>query len=376
MREVLAWVVAAAACGGSGPGVEAPSPAEEAGARLLDATARRDAAAIAAMLDPELYVGGLWFADMGCRAHFPRVGMIAEAGYEQLAACLAALPLRRSARTSPLPNVAVFTYAPGIEIEAVFTATASVPKLRWIGYVPRHDAAPTVTPELLEAHRRGEAGALDDEARAGIEREVAGGEGAETWFEVCVDATGGAPRVRPRETSSVAAQLAFARLVEQWAFEPVMLDGVLTPVCALVALAHPATAAPSVLPYPVPADHATAFVVPHRLIGPRTGKVSLVPPDEVRAWMAQRYIVEVVSTFLYCLDESGAVDRVLPLRPANVPRYTDTLIAGIKRWRFPPFLVDGKPARVCTHVNFVYRQQAPRPSGVPRMRNVQERSAR
>ena len=57
------------------------------------------------------------------------------------------------------------------------------------------------------------------------------------------------------------------------------------------------------------------------------------------------------------MDEAGVVDMVLPLVSTGYATYDQRLLAGIRAWRYSPFIVDGQPIPVCTSVSFVYTQR-------------------
>ncbi len=83
----------------------------------------------------------------------------------------------------------------------------------------------------------------------------------------------------------------------------------------------------------------------------------LVPDDDAKTWLQVRGIGRVVGGFFSCLTPQGTVDFVVTQRPTAVPRYDDQIRARIRGWRYAPFLVDGRPAPVCTHMTVIYSQR-------------------
>ena len=49
------------------------------------------------------------------------------------------------------------------------------------------------------------------------------------------------------------------------------------------------------------------------------------------------------------------------LKSTGFDAYDKKIEAKIWRWIYRPFVVDGKPVKVCTAVTFIYTQEAPAP---------------
>lgn len=375
------WLVLAAMIGCSGAPTPGPAPGPtpttigqprpedpdlaSATRELIAVTARGDAAAIRAMLEDPIGFGGVWFEDAACRRKLSTMGTIQGAGLDALAACLATLRLSKSTRSNPYPDVAVLTYGPGLEIEARFALGRGRPRVAWIGYVSRRvveDALPTITQRALQEHRVDGVLAFDPATRARIDGEYAarGVRSGSVWLKVCIDASGAVTSIQPRQTSSRALQEALAAAIKQWTFQPVILGGQPSPVCSLVGHDDPAGSDPAgtaTFPDPVPAGYDAAIVVAPTLLKRVEGNSLLVPDDDAKAWIQQHGIRRVTGTFFFCITPRGTVDVVIVQRPTGVPRYDGQVGAGIRGWRYAPFLVDGRPAPVCTHITMIYSQR-------------------
>lgn len=62
----------------------------------------------------------------------------------------------------------------------------------------------------------------------------------------------------------------------------------------------------------------------------------------------------VVAIVKMCLDREGSVSEATLLETSCFDDYDAKLLAGVRSWRYRPFLVDGQPAPVCTSYTFVY----------------------
>ena len=81
-----------------------------------------------------------------------------------------------------------------------------------------------------------------------------------------------------------------------------------------------------------------------------------IVPDQLtldQSRVLRRY--EVIGSFRLCITEAGSVAGVVMLESTGLQAYDAKLLAGIRKWRYRPFLVDGKPAPVCTTVYYGYR---------------------
>jgi hypothetical protein len=365
MRMVMVMVmcVVSAACGATlvgAPLVTAEQARSEGLAQLLAASERHDAAAIAALLDPELNLGGVWFDDTTCR-RFASAGTVVGPDLDIFARCLAAVSLRSSDRSSPISGVAVVTYEPGLELEIRFVSTARGTKLRFIGFVARttvEDALPTVTQRALEA-RRTEPAVLDDAARAVLDAKLVETKSTSMalWLKVCIDDTGAVTAARPQATWSPTVDEIAVAQARRWSFEPFLLDGKPAAVCALVGSTHPdGTAAPT---FPVAAYALDRPSVPPAALERDrvAGIKNLLPDGADKQEIHESNKDKIVGSYKMCVDATGAVDVVTVLKSTGLLRYDDFIVRSLRTWRYKPQLVGGKPSGVCTAITFIYSQR-------------------
>jgi hypothetical protein len=330
---------------------------------FLDVAARQDVDGITARLGDPFQYAGMYFADPACAQKFAAPRAIAGAERRAFAECLAQLQLRQSPREDDLFGVAVFDYAPGIEIEAVFRARLEGARLAWIGYAGRRaaaDAAPTVSPGTLEITRlEGDFRAAPPEADAAAlvaENTARGWKHAFAWMNVCLDATGTITGVHTREASSPLAERTFRAAIANWKFGPPKLGDAPTAVCAMYRFVHPETEDPEVLPIDFPVAEGT-IRVPRDQLQRVAGEVAIAPDALGKKEMVNVGVETLVGAFRYCVDVEGKVTDVAAIESTGIASYDARLVAGIKQWRYKPFLVDDKPVVACTAATFVYNHQ-------------------
>ena len=57
-----------------------------------------------------------------------------------------------------------------------------------------------------------------------------------------------------------------------------------------------------------------------------------------------------------CVAATGAIEQVHVLKSSGFPAYDEALRAGVRAWRYRPFVINGSAAKVCSIVNFIYSQ--------------------
>jgi hypothetical protein len=342
-----------------GPGLAHPEPNRRAIAR--DAlTSATDADALEKLMRGDLMNGGLWFADPDCAKQFPSAGPVAPEKFHALATCLAALHFQASSRVDELPDVAILTYAPGMEIEARVLDEHDGPRLTWIGYEARRDdadALPTISHDTLEALRTaGDRNAGIDATTAAELHDLKDGS-CFAWLKVCLGTDGGVTSVQAREGTSLLAASAAVDGTHDWKFNPFTVNGEALPVCAMVHIAYPPKQAPEVVPTPFAGGTlrlAPQAIEVHRIAGSKL----IVPDDRAKTVLGHTNIDRLVGTFKLCLTPEGRVAAVVPLRSTGVASYDRKIIQEIMTtWQYSPFLDHGNPVAVCTAVTFVYSQR-------------------
>jgi hypothetical protein len=368
----MGLVVGLVAAGGCGAGLKVPDAREAARASLTDASG--DPAAVAELLHDSVTVGQLIFDDATCAAAFPP-GDVRQDKCGELARCLAGLRLRPSTREDGLGDVAVMSYGPGFEVEARILQLGSRSQLTWIGFASQHAGAPsvpTLDPAAFEALRAGgqRVPVLDAATARAIEGELSPTDPEEVamvWLKVCLDETGHVTLIDPYMPRSYVAMDAFIAIAQAWTFRPFVYAGKAQPACSMVRMVHPAEKAPPVETLPLPPPPSQSKRPPLSIAQRRfntlmegkriAGERKLVPDDETKRQLAQLRGRKVTGTYRLCLDEAGGVESVLPMTSTGLPAYDRDLLAGMARWRYSPYTIDGKPVPVCTQITFIYSQR-------------------
>ena len=98
-------------------------------------------------------------------------------------------------------------------------------------------------------------------------------------------------------------------------------------------------------------------VAPSRLEELRiAGDKTITPPDEIKALAPG----SIKSSFKFCVAETGEVSDVKVLQPSPYRTYDEDVIRKMQRWKFRPYLEDGKAIAVCSAIAFIYSQHGPR----------------
>jgi protein TonB len=116
--------------------------------------------------------------------------------------------------------------------------------------------------------------------------------------------------------------------------------------------------APPPPPPPPPPPAPSQVVSPTLLEGQRVAGSKLIAPDaKTRTAIARSGKTRVVATFKLCVDDTGAVARVVLIKSSGFPDYDALIRSTITgTWQYSPYVVDGQPRPVCTAVTFIYDQ--------------------
>jgi hypothetical protein len=367
VKQVVRFVVGAVAVAACGGGVKPPPDRQ-----VVLAGAVSDETKLAAMLRGSVTNGGLWFEDATCASKFEAPGEIKEDQLATFAHCLVELKLQRSAREDALGDVVVMTYAPGFEVEARVVNENDGARLTWIGFESLRpgDVFPTVTAGALEALRVAGSpdGPVDKDLAAVLRRDPTPTSSAEyTWFKLCIDEAGNVASVKSYETTSLAATKVFEDALSKWQFRPFTIEGQPVPVCAMVRPAYPPGLGPRVETIPLPpapsrgkrdpivfAEGAVrTFTEGKRIRGSRL----ITPDNETKTAIAESGVRKLTGTFRLCIDDSGKVESVLPLRSTGFASYDRRLLGAMMQWQYSPYMADAEPIPVCTTVTFIYTQR-------------------
>ncbi|MGE0404048.1 MAG: energy transducer TonB [Kofleriaceae bacterium] len=352
-------------CVSCGPGLQAPrEAARTASDSFVKAVSERDVTAIGRFFAPELAYGGMYFANAECLQKFPTPTVIRADKQADFASCLATLMLASSERSDEMRTVRVFEYAPGIEIEAKFDASEDGAKLTWIGYSARRglsDGLPTIAPSALEAFRiEGDPKGTpspEDAAKLAAEHSDIPNDNAWAWLKICLDADGAITNVHPREASTPLASRVFTEAAQKWKFKPIRLGGTnAVPACSLVRLSHPWIDTPEVIPLAFELPDGAIRVPPSHL-QLVAGSKTIIPDDEDKVKIMRAGADGLIGSFMFCFDETGAVNGVRVLDATGLPSYDEKVRRTIATtWKYRPYIFEGKAVGVCTAVTFIYRQ--------------------
>ena len=125
------------------------------------------------------------------------------------------------------------------------------------------------------------------------------------------------------------------------------LDENLSPV-------QPAVPLPAPEP-PVPTQNVAPTVLDANRIG---GDKDISPDPSIQTEISRAGIESIVGAFKICLTAEGTIDTVTQLKSTGFPAYDTKIQSTIRRtWRYRPFIVNRRPAQVCTAVRFIYSQR-------------------
>jgi hypothetical protein len=211
-------------------------------------------------------------------------------------------------------------------------------------------------------------GPLDPSVASELELDpIPSSHAAFTWLQVCLDETGTVTAARAMETTSAKASSAFATVAASWKFRPFTLRGRSQPVCSMIRMTFPAGQGPRVETLPLPPPPSTGKQAPivfaegalrkftegRRISGTR----AIVPDDLTKVAIQRSGILRIQGSFRICIDVTGHIESVLPIRSTGYAGYDRRLVAGITQWLYSPYLVDQTAVPVCTAVTFVYQQR-------------------
>ena len=115
-------------------------------------------------------------------------------------------------------------------------------------------------------------------------------------------------------------------------------------------------APPHIDPPKPPAPAKAPTIVPPAVIEALriSGETQILPPGGVASEMVHDNHMRSTGAFRVCLTTTGAVSSVVMVVSTKYPAYDEVLAAGLRAWRYRPFLVDNRPTAVCGNVTFIY----------------------
>jgi serine/threonine protein kinase len=124
----------------------------------------------------------------------------------------------------------------------------------------------------------------------------------------------------------------------------------------------PPVAAP---PSPSPASPSPAAPAAPQIVTPSAldanriaGEKEIIPDENTQSEIGRAGVEKVAGSFKLCVAADGNVSTVTQLKSTGFPAYDSKIQNTIRgKWRYRPFIVDGKPTAVCTAVRFIYSQK-------------------
>jgi len=119
----------------------------------------------------------------------------------------------------------------------------------------------------------------------------------------------------------------------------------------VAAVAQPA--APLAAPAP-PQTVAPTALDANRIAGEK----DILPDERTQSDIFRSGAEKVVGSYKVCISAEGTIAAVTQLKSTGFPSYDGTIQDTIRnKWRYKPFMVNGKAAPVCTAVRFIYLQK-------------------
>ena len=333
-----------------------PSSSGDPAAGLRAALRAKDIAGVLALLRDPLQHRGIWFADEVCAKQFGAPGRVSGADLVVFARCLVQLELQATSRQIDVPDHAMLTYEPGIELEVAFDH-GRVSELGFLYDAEWHHDRPMLTVQAFEALRRTGSPDID----AAVDQDLGPLEKLQVvpmrvWVMVCVDGMGRiddvvmVKRHAPYQHAEAVSRVFGKAVGATWAFRPFEPRGRVTPACSLMLLSYPAASGSPAerLPAPDVETGPRPPLAPDPLAGLRiSSKSSIYPEDITIAQMQHLVTSSVTSSFQLCLDANGAVTGVVMLESSGFPRYDAKVQREMRGWRFEPYRVRGRPVATC-----------------------------
>jgi hypothetical protein len=88
------------------------------------------------------------------------------------------------------------------------------------------------------------------------------------------------------------------------------------------------------------------------------GDKNIIPDDSTQVEMRRRGMDRVMGSYKLCITATGEISTVAPVKSTGFNEYDWKIQTTIRnKWRYRPFLVNGRASPVCTAVRFVYSQR-------------------
>jgi serine/threonine protein kinase len=88
------------------------------------------------------------------------------------------------------------------------------------------------------------------------------------------------------------------------------------------------------------------------------GEKDILPDERTQADIHRSGVEKIVGSYKVCISVEGTIAAVTQLKSTGFPSYDATIQDTIRsKWRYRPYLVNGKATPVCTAVRFIYLQK-------------------
>jgi serine/threonine protein kinase len=88
------------------------------------------------------------------------------------------------------------------------------------------------------------------------------------------------------------------------------------------------------------------------------GEKDIMPDERTQADIHRSGVEKIVGSYKVCISTEGTIAAVTQLKSTGFPSYDATIQDTIRgKWRYRPYLVNGKATPVCTAVRFIYLQK-------------------
>ncbi len=115
-------------------------------------------------------------------------------------------------------------------------------------------------------------------------------------------------------------------------------------------------------PPPPPPPSLPKNVPPTSLESYRIAGTKMITPDDAdKTRILDSGNQRVIGSFKLCLDVTGNVTQIRLLKSTGVPGYDAKLAREMAKWRYRPYMLDGRAVPVCTAITFVYSQSVAPP---------------
>lgn len=332
---------------------------------VLDAITRQDAAAFATLVPPDAVISSIWFADPSCARQFSGSFAPTAPSRAALLKCLAGLELRRGPRQQVVlgdpEHRPALVYDPGVALELEIRDGAVVGIDTVWEFTGDPSAAP-VAPEALEAHLIAPV-TVEPDAKVRDALSSSRDDVAFVQLLACVDRTGKLESVRAVRRSKGydsylhAVEVAAAR----WKFRPFKRNDQPVRVCGLDLVVYPPDRRDQLFA-PTPRNVPPAELDALRIAGEK----NILPDTVTKGQIYRSGKSKVIGSYRLCVSSEGIVKSVKQMKSTGFADYDEKIMSELRQWRYRPYLVDGKPAPVCSAVAFIYSQGAPGAPPPPR----------